>query len=552
MKKWLSILLVFTLCLALTPSALAENALTSASDCQCEGSLISAEAIQRMEAKLAQQPRTVSDANLPDSVDNSTSMYFPVIGDQKNYGSCAAWAVAYYTYTYEVNRLHNTPAKVQNSDGTYSNIAANVYSPAWPFSYMSESSGIGTCIDWVLDFAENHGLLNMVDMPYYDATHPYPYLPTDDQMLLNALSTRVVDWDDGVFIDTREESITSPDSELLTEVKELLADGYVLATSSNWAFDVKENSFNEKSVYRFRDEKAHAVTVVGYDDTIWCDINENEEDEPAEYGAFKIANSHGTTANGSNAGYYWIPYDALNWVSAVPGDWEDSLSGTRKPALALNWGKSWFLYCDVADYDVTYACLTDLTISNPDLLEIELERTSLTSPSDTASKVHKEHGNPDKATFSCTMAYDYSAMATPLRGYVSGYRWSVTNHAPNAVQVTSLALVDNLNQDIDTYTCQTANQAWYCDIDLPLGDVDYDGTLTTEDLDWIYDKAGGGSADTISHLQFGLTDQNEDGEIDMTDAYYFYRQLANRIAVGSPEYAQLQAIMNKWQSHAIM
>jgi len=36
------------------------------------------------------------------------------------------------------------------------------------------------------------------------------------------------------------------------------------------------------------------MSIVGYDDSIWCDINGNGVAEAAEKGAFKVANSWGT------------------------------------------------------------------------------------------------------------------------------------------------------------------------------------------------------------------------------------------------------------------
>lgn len=63
---------------------------------------------------------------LSNSVDNSTSAYFPSIGNQGNLNSCAGWATTYYQYTYEVNKLKGVATT--NS---------NVYSPAWTYNYIN-------------------------------------------------------------------------------------------------------------------------------------------------------------------------------------------------------------------------------------------------------------------------------------------------------------------------------------------------------------------------------------------------------------------------------
>jgi PKD repeat protein len=56
---------------------------------------------------------------------------------------------------------------------------------------------------------------------------------------------------------------------------------------------------------------------VGYNDNIWVDINKNGVVDPGEKGAFKIANSWGSSWGES--GFMWMAYDALKSPSAVTG-----------------------------------------------------------------------------------------------------------------------------------------------------------------------------------------------------------------------------------------
>jgi hypothetical protein len=113
-------------------------------------------------------------------------------------------------------------------------------------------------------------------------------------------------------------------------IKKALALGEVLTAttySDNWNRQTIEanewnkandNYIGETIVTRCDGEYSgsHRITIVGYNDDIWVDINENGCVEKAEKGAFKIANSWGT--NSDNAGFVWMSYDALNRVSAVP------------------------------------------------------------------------------------------------------------------------------------------------------------------------------------------------------------------------------------------
>ena len=60
---------------------------------------------------------------IPTSYDNSTSEYFPPIGDQGELGSCNSWAAVYYQMTFSVNKALDRPG----------NISANIMSPSFSF-----------------------------------------------------------------------------------------------------------------------------------------------------------------------------------------------------------------------------------------------------------------------------------------------------------------------------------------------------------------------------------------------------------------------------------
>jgi hypothetical protein len=58
------------------------------------------------------------------------------------------------------------------------------------------------------------------------------------------------------------------------------------------------------------------MTIVGYNDAIWTDVNSNGLIDTGEKGAFRIANSWGT--GWYEGGFTWLAYDALRSPSAVP------------------------------------------------------------------------------------------------------------------------------------------------------------------------------------------------------------------------------------------
>ena len=75
-----------------------------------------------------------------------------------------------------------------------------------------------------------------------------------------------------------------------------------------------DNSFvGEEVAYAQVDEgSGHAMTIVGYNDEIWTDINGNSVVDYGEMGAFKLVNSWGTQY--ANDGFIWLAYDSLNKV----------------------------------------------------------------------------------------------------------------------------------------------------------------------------------------------------------------------------------------------
>jgi hypothetical protein len=120
----------------------------------------------------------------------------------------------------------------------------------------------------------------------------------------------------------------------LDDVKAVLANGYVVGFQSHspWNHNgwVKKTVGNDPatsaddafvgediSICTVKQDWGHAMTVVGYNDDIWCDINANGTVDPGEKGALKIANSWGSYW--SNNGFAWVAYDALSNHTAVTG-----------------------------------------------------------------------------------------------------------------------------------------------------------------------------------------------------------------------------------------
>ena len=114
-------------------------------------------------------------------------------------------------------------------------------------------------------------------------------------------------------------------------VKEMLLNGYILnfpTYINSWQWKTISNDpsattaddafVGKKCAYWVNGTAGyHAMTVVGYNDDIWVDINGNGYVDAGEKGAFRIANSWGT--GWQEDGFAWMAYDALKNPSAVIG-----------------------------------------------------------------------------------------------------------------------------------------------------------------------------------------------------------------------------------------
>ena len=263
---------------------------------------------EALPADLTQAAATPEAA--PAYVDNSTLPAFPPIRSQGSLSSCAQFSAIYYTLTHMTALARGWDAKGGGD--------AACFSPKWTYNVVNGGSNVGS---WHYDayaIAQKHGCATWAEFPY-DAD--YRVWCLNPAVWRNAINVRAGQTGRVLSLDTGTG---------LAQLKQLLANGYVLnfATYVNsWQFKPIANDPATTADDAFVGRNAsfwvngtsggHAMTVVGYSDDIWVDINGNGVVEPAEKGAFRIANSWGT--GWQEGGFTWIAYDALKPVSAVPG-----------------------------------------------------------------------------------------------------------------------------------------------------------------------------------------------------------------------------------------
>ena len=259
-------------------------------------------------------PNTVS---LPGSVDNSTSSAFPPIRSQGSIGSCAAWATTYYQFTYETNLARGRTA----SSGDNSNI----FSPKWTYDLVNGGQDAGSSFSDCYQVEMKNGAASWAAFPY-DTN--YLAWPLTGSTWLDALNYRPQTWGQIYNSDVDQE---------ISAIKTQLANGHVLVigtyvyswvqkTVGNDPATTDDDAFAGQKIAAYMNGASggHGMTIVGYNDSIWCDLNGNGVVDSGEKGAFKIANSWGTSD--WNSGYRWVSYDAVRQASAVAayGSWPTS------------------------------------------------------------------------------------------------------------------------------------------------------------------------------------------------------------------------------------
>lgn len=310
----------------------------------------------------------------PDNfVDNSQLPAFPPIRDQGDLPTCEAFSGVYYQMTHMVALQKGWDTKNDPTD-------TKKFSPKFNSTIVNKTSTLRGKAPY--PSLKTFGAMTWNDLPYSgNAKDPKSYLecPTELDKWKNAMNYRIdktgyVDFSDGT-----DTPISGPDDPDLLSIKKLLREGQVLTFGTyidQWQYNpayiytkdslmakmmadkditpisagdlikddpntiadniddinTPENEIVVGKKYCYMQNGTdslsyHEMTVVGYSDDVWCDINMNNKVEIQEKGAFKIANSWGP--EWADEGFIYLSYDALNKVSSVP-DISQSKSFTSK------------------------------------------------------------------------------------------------------------------------------------------------------------------------------------------------------------------------------
>ena len=249
-------------------------------------------------------PRSrAGEVALPASVDNTSLKYFPEVFNQGSNNSCSQASGVRYVYTYEVNRLLDRDA----SD------PANVFCYHFTWNFLNEGENQGSHAFLGYDLMKECGALNMVQMP--DQAYSYAQQTqwlSGYQTYIDAMSYRV---DSYSKINLKTRDGLDRLRRYLYDHGDGSASGGVVTISyktDDWGYKSYNGPHSTDISWIVTKEGVdgpHAITVVGYDDTVEYDFNGNGVIDGDERGALIFITSWGDFW-GSD-GRCYLPYSVV-------------------------------------------------------------------------------------------------------------------------------------------------------------------------------------------------------------------------------------------------
>jgi uncharacterized repeat protein (TIGR02543 family) len=383
----------------------------------------------------------------PGAVDNAVEAWFPPVTSQGSIGSCASYSTTYYTMTSQVARLRGWDVKNDS-------VGARKFSTRFIYNQINNGGDNGSWITTAYSLMKTNGAPSLQTLPY---TSDYLSWPTSASVWREAINYRMADTG----------SITGLDTDAgLANVKQMLANGYIL----NYATDIYQWKYTNlkndpattaddgifatgvpvlrQKVCTHLDSSAgssgHGMTIVGYNDNVWTDLNGDGVVDPGEKGALRIVNSWGT--GWQDGGYVWVAYDALKSVSAVTGG---PASATRVPAF---WNNSAYWISARPSYTPSVVAEVTLNSAKRNQLSLQVGRgaTNATKASSTwtpASLTNKGGALAFNGTTTPVQA-TFVIDCTDLVNVTAGQRWFVSltdNTTDNPGTFQDLRFIDSAN-----------------------------------------------------------------------------------------------------------
>lgn len=477
---------------------------------------------------------------LPSSVDLSLSESFPSVGNQGSVGSCTAWASTYYQFGYQVASMNSWDAK---------NDPTKQFSPKWTYNLCNNGINKGSLYATIYSVLANQGAVRYSEFaPSGVATRAeYGTWYLDTEGMKRALQYRISDYEHLCFADVEASTpITNSKSACLNVMKSLLNSGNVLTFQTDfgeWDYMKLSSQYNSALNGQYvcikhydPDVKwsGHAMAIVGYDDNISYDLNEDGIIQNYEKGAFKIVNSWGERYG--NDGYMWVMYDALNRVSNAT----NQNVPNREPIFDD------YAYNIITVEEYPLDLVAEVTISQSCRNQIKLKlgqsETDITTPQYTQNTLFNYSGGaynysglsttPMEATF----AFDYGNLCNSEITRKNYYISINDLYSGNSTHIKNIKLIDSTGKTVtndnvnDIFDRGTKLYSYRIGM---VGDVNNDGYIDSRDITDLQSYLSGNIDFTSDDML--VADVNGDGEIsvnDVLDIQYYVAGFTDSFANG--------------------
>lgn len=459
---------------------------------------------------------------LPSSVDLSLSESFPSVGNQGSVGSCTAWASTYYQFGYQVASMNSWDAK---------NDPTKQFSPKWTYNLCNNGINKGSLYATIYSVLANQGAVRYSEFaPSGVATRAeYGTWYLDTEGMKRALQYRISDYEHLCFADVEASTpITNSKSACLNVMKSLLNSGNVLTFQTDfgeWDYMKLSSQYNSALNGQYvcikhynPDDKwsGHAMAIVGYDDNISYDLNEDGIIQNYEKGAFKIVNSWGERYG--NDGYMWVMYDALNRVSNAT----NQNVPNREPIFDD------YAYNIITVEEYPLDLVAEVTISQSCRNQIKLKlgqsETDITTPQYTQNTLFNYSGGaynysglsttPMEATF----AFDYGNLCNSEITRKNYYISINDLYSGNSTHIKNIKLIDSTGKTVtndnvnDIFDRGTKLYSYRIGM---VGDVNNDGYIDSRDITDLQSYLSGNIDFTSDDML--VADVNGDGKISVND-----------------------------------
>lgn len=245
-------------------------------------------------------PQSRNIEELPSSIDNSLWKFFPAVFNQGANNSCSQASGVRYAYTYEACRILDRDAKAS---------AENTFAYHYTWNYLNEGKNEGSHPYLGYELMKTCGAMSLADMNDESAATSATTWATGYDKYLKAMKYSVAGYEK--FSLKNRSGIDRLRQYLYNHGTTGQKGGIVTFSyyTQNWGektYSGVSNTGIKYIITKAGYDGPHALTIVGYDDSVEYDFNGNGVIDDIEKGAFIFVNSWGTYW-GDN-GKCYIPY----------------------------------------------------------------------------------------------------------------------------------------------------------------------------------------------------------------------------------------------------